>query len=118
MADIVTIHTIHVYLELNYVPTLNYCIAGNFRGSKLSQIRPKIIFMELIFANFIIQPFLYRIFHNFANFIFANLKKSRKERKLLASKVSGYTVNRILRGVSLLYLIKEEAMELIGYLVQ
>ena len=42
--------------------------------------------------NFIIQPFLYRIFYNFANFIFANLKKSRKEQKLLASKVSGYTV--------------------------
>ena len=24
MAGIVTLHTIHVYLELNYVPTLNY----------------------------------------------------------------------------------------------
>ena len=29
-----------------------YCIAGNFRGSKLSRIRPKIIFTDLIFANF------------------------------------------------------------------
>ena len=71
---------------------MDYCIAGNFRGSKLSRICPNIIFMELIFANFIIQPFLHHIFHNFANFIFANLKKSRKERKLLASKISSYTV--------------------------
>ena len=36
---------------------LIYRIAGNFRGSKLSWIHPKIIFTELIFANFIIQPF-------------------------------------------------------------
>ena len=34
-----------------------YRIAGNFQGSKLSRIRPKIIFTELIFTNFIIQPF-------------------------------------------------------------
>ena len=34
-----------------------YRIAGNFRGSKLLRIHPKIIFTELFFANFIIQPF-------------------------------------------------------------
>ena len=34
-----------------------YRIAGNFRGSKLLRIRPKIIFTELIFVNFIILPF-------------------------------------------------------------
>ena len=69
-----------------------YRIAGNFRGSKLSRIRPKIIFTDLIFANFYYAAILYRIIYNFVNFIFANLKKSRKERKLLASKVSGYMV--------------------------
>ena len=57
---------------------LYYRIAGNFRGSKLSRIRPKIIFTELIFANFIILPFCTVLFIIFANFIFANLKKSRK----------------------------------------
>ena len=90
----------YIILFPNYIyviTVVNYCIAGNFRGSKLSRIRPKIIFTELIFTNFIILPFctvLFIIFANFifANFIFANLKKSRKERKLLASKVSGYTV--------------------------
>ena len=80
---------IHFYSLL--INNTGYRIAGNFWGSKLSWIRPKIIFTELIFANFIIQPFLYHIFHNFANFIFAILKKSRKEWKLLALKVSGYT---------------------------
>ena len=35
----------------------NYCIARNFRGSQLLRIHPKIIFADLIFANFIIQPF-------------------------------------------------------------
>ena len=68
-----------------------YRIAGNFRGSKLSQIRPKIIFTDLIFTNFL-SSHLYRIINNFAIFIFANLKKSQKEQKLLASKVSSYTV--------------------------
>ena len=52
-----------------------YRIAGNFRGSKLSRIRPKIIFMDLIFANFYYSAILYRIIYNFVNFIFANLKK-------------------------------------------
>ena len=36
---------------------MRYRIAGNFRGSKLSRICPKIIFTDLIFVNFIIQPF-------------------------------------------------------------
>ena len=69
-----------------------YRIAGNFRGSKLSRIRPKMIFTDLIFANFYYSAILYHIIYNFANFIFANLKKSQKEWKLLVSKVSGYTV--------------------------
>ena len=74
---------------------ISYRIAGNFRGSKLSRIHPKIIFTELIFANFIILPFCTVLFIIFSNFIFANLKKLRKEQKLLASKVSGYTVVKI-----------------------
>ena len=47
----------------------DYRIARNFRGSKLLRIRPKIIFTELIFANFIILPFCTVLF-----IIFANLK--------------------------------------------
>ena len=78
----------HVTMNIHKLEKFNiYRIARNFRGSKLSRIHPKIIFAELIFAHFIIQPFLYRIFHNFAD-----LKKSRKEQKLLASKVSSYMV--------------------------
>ena len=68
-----------------------YRIAGKIRGSKLSRIRPKIIFTELIFANFIIQPFCTVLFI-ISRIFSANLKKSQKVRKLLTSKVSGYTV--------------------------
>ena len=53
--------------EVNCKAVFSYCtsnvsideyrIVENFQGSKLLRIRPKIIFTELIFANFIIQPF-------------------------------------------------------------
>ena len=46
-----------------------YHIVGNFQGIKLLQI-----------------------IYNFTDFIFMNFKKSQKEWKLLALKVSGYTV--------------------------
>ena len=50
-----SVYTIKVTIMNN--SNRQYRIAGNFRGSKLSRRRPKIIFMEIIFANFIIQPF-------------------------------------------------------------
>ena len=53
---------------------------------------PKNRFHGINFREFYYSAILYRIIYNFANFIFANLNKSRKEQKLLASKVSGYTV--------------------------
>ena len=54
-----------------------YRIAGNFQGIKLSRICPKIIFMELIFANFIILPFCTVLFIIFANFI-SQISKNRE----------------------------------------
>ena len=54
---------------------------------------PKNPFHGFNFREFYYPAILYRIIYNFAIFIFANLKKSRKERKLLASKVSGYMVS-------------------------
>ena len=42
---------------IKYYKSSRYRIAGNFQGSKLSQICPKIILTDLIFADFIIQPF-------------------------------------------------------------
>ena len=55
-----------------------YHIAGNFRGSKLSRIRPKIIFTELIFANFIIQPFCTVLFI-ILRILFSRISKNRKK---------------------------------------
>ena len=89
--------SVSVYLCLyQYVPTwvfgfklfrfLSQCIyriAGNFRGSKLSRIRPKIIFTELIFANFIILPFLYRIIYNFHEFYFRESQNIAKIAKVI-----------------------------------
>ena len=51
----------------------NYRIAGNFWGSKLSRIHPKIIFMKLIFANFSIQPFCTVLF------IISQISKNREK---------------------------------------
>ena len=74
--------------------TGKYRIAGNFRGSKLSRIHPKNHFCGINFREFYYSAIFNTVlFIIFANFIFANLKKSQKERKLLASKVSGYTVS-------------------------
>ena len=53
---------------------------------------PKNHFHGINFRKFYYSAILHHIIYNFANFIFANLKKSRKEQKLLALKVSGYTV--------------------------
>ena len=78
------------------IPKHNYSkyrIARNFRGSKLSWIRQKLIFM-----NFIIQPFCTVLFI-ISRILFLRIsKKSWKKRKLLASKVSGYTVTNFLYG--------------------
>ena len=49
---------------------------------------PKNHFHGINFREFHYFAILHRIIYNFANFIFANLKKSRKELKLLASKFS------------------------------
>ena len=57
---------------------INYRIAGNFRGSKLSRIRPKIIFTELIFANFIIQPFCTVLFI-ISRILFSRISKNREK---------------------------------------
>ena len=54
--------------------------------------RSTLLTHRINFREFYYSAILYRIIYNFANFIFANFKKSRKEQKLLASKVSGYTV--------------------------
>ena len=56
---------------------------------------PKNHFHGFNFHEFYYSAILHHIIYNFANFISANLKKSRKERKLLASKVSGYTVQEM-----------------------
>ena len=53
---------------------------------------PKKHFHRINFCKFYYSAILYRIIYNFVNFIFVNLKKLRKERKLLASKVSCSTV--------------------------
>ena len=55
-----------------------YCIAGNFRGRKLLRIRPKIIFTELIFANFIIQPF-YTVLFIISQILFSQISKNCKK---------------------------------------
>ena len=54
-----------------------YSIAGNFRGSKLLRIHPKIIF-TLIFANFIIQPFCTVLFI-ISRFLFSQISKNHKK---------------------------------------
>ena len=63
-------------------PPYIYCIAGNFRGSKLSQIRPKIIFTELIFTNFIIQPFCTILFI-ISQILFSRISKITKRAKVI-----------------------------------
>ena len=51
---------------------------------------PKNHFHGFNFREIYYSAILYRIIYNFAN-----LKKSQKERKLLASKVSSYTVDHV-----------------------
>ena len=65
--------------------SLYYRIAGNFRGSKLSQIHPKIIFTDLIFANFIIQPFCTVLFI-IREFYFFESQKITKRAKVIGFK--------------------------------
>ena len=60
--------------------SMSYCIARNFQGSKLSRIHPKIIFMDLIFANFIIQPFCTVLFI-ISRILFSWISKNREKSK-------------------------------------
>ena len=78
---------------LNWIILALFSIATLFRGSKLSRIRPKIIFMELIFVNFIIQPFCTIIIYNyFYEFYFRESQKIVKRTKVIGLNVSSYTV--------------------------
>ena len=66
---------------IHFYPLLNnntgYRIAGNFQGSKLSRICPKIIFTELFFMNFIIQPFC-TVFFIISRILFSQISINRE----------------------------------------
>ena len=72
---------------------------------KLSQIRPKIIFTELIFANFIIQPFCTVLFI-ISQILFLRISKNHeKSESYWPRKFPGYTVLKLFKVLGLPILI-------------
>ena len=63
-----------------------YRIAGNFRGSKLSRIRPKNHFRGINFREFYYSAILYRIIYNFHEFYFCESQKIAKRAKVIGLK--------------------------------
>ena len=74
--------TLLIYICILQIMLL-YRIAGNFRGSKLSRIRPKNHFRRINFREFYYSAILYRIIYNFREFYFRESQKIAKRAKVI-----------------------------------